>query len=119
MKRATTGTVERTPRAVAPVRAAFVSQLTCEAVLGIDSRRFLEVLVPRCGRHVSKVGKLRVVPLDVAERVLRAMAEEQRAANDSDDGKAERAPVVDVVPETVDGVLAKMGYERVRNACRG
>lgn len=47
----------RPPVVVAPL---LVSQLNCEAVGGIDARRFLEVL-PRLGVPIAKVGKLRLV----------------------------------------------------------
>jgi hypothetical protein len=41
------------PRAPVVVRAAYVSQETCRELLGIDARRYLELLVPLCRGDVA------------------------------------------------------------------
>ena len=97
------------PRGVVPLAAVFVSQETCLAVLGVDARRYLELVVPLCKGDVSAIGKLRLVPLDVAEAAIRALA--KAGDNETDDGAAAVDPGE---PRTVDEVLARLGWERVR-----
>jgi hypothetical protein len=103
------------PRQPVAVAAAYVSQLTCLQLLGIDARRYLETVVPRCKGDVVPLGKLRLVPLDVAVLRLRELA-----ASDDDEhrGVAADASEVDVEaeddqPTSVDAVLRRLGKERV------
>ena len=79
------------PRPELALVSAMVSQLTCLAVLGIDSRRYLEELVPQCA-SVVKLGKLRLVEVDDALRALRAMTPTESAATanaENDQGEPE------------------------------
>lgn len=94
------------PRAPIVVAAAYVSQLTSAPLLGIDARRFLDVLVPACRPDVIHVGKLRLVELARAVEALRAMATE----NDDSSTETEHD---DDQPATADQVLAALGMERV------
>jgi hypothetical protein len=89
------------------VSPATVSQLTSLAILGVDERRFLELLVPRCKR-VAHVGRLRLVPLDEAMRALATLANDATPPmpGGNDDPGDERQP------ETVDDFLAVMGLRR-------
>ncbi|HSY22819.1 MAG TPA: hypothetical protein VK841_11925 [Polyangiaceae bacterium] len=92
------------PRAVVSVTAAMVSQLTCLQLLGVDPRRYLDEVVPRCKGDVTSLGQLRIVPLDIAVAALRRLAL-------TDQG--EEAPArVERQPETADEVLAALGLER-------
>ncbi|HSY24213.1 MAG TPA: hypothetical protein VK841_18930 [Polyangiaceae bacterium] len=93
----------RAPVVVAP---AMVSQLNSEPTIGIDPRRFLDHLVPLCKGDVTKLGKLRLVPLDVAVEALRRLAE----TGEGDD--AESGEPTERQPETADAVLAALGMER-------
>lgn len=77
------------PKTTPTVAPVMVSQLTAIAILGVDERRFLELLVPRC-RGVAQVGRLRLVEVTEALRVLRELAPagdetpaETAAANDA------------------------------------
>jgi hypothetical protein len=88
-----------------PVQPAFVSQLTCLALLGIDPRRYLDALVPRCHGSVALVGKLRLLPLEVAVAALR------RA--EPDDGEQDDNVARERQPETAAEVLAALGRRRV------
>jgi hypothetical protein len=94
----------RRPREPVHVAAAMVSQLTCTALLGIDPRRYLDALIPLCKGDVTPLGRLRIVPLDIAVAALRRLAV-------TDAG--EEAPArVERQPETADEVLAALGLER-------
>jgi hypothetical protein len=95
------------PRAPVVVRPAHVSQLNCEAILGIDPRRFLELLVPRCA-HVSIVGKLRVISVEDADDALRSLA------TDSSELAATEVDVNGDDDEigTADDVLRRLGRRR-------
>ena len=88
------------------VRAAFVSQENCRELLGIDARRFLELLLPLCTGHVTPLGKLRLVPLGVAEDRLQAHARDGDPTGDDDQRELEPQP------ETADEVLAMLGRRR-------
>jgi hypothetical protein len=97
-------------RAEAPliVRASFVSQETCLAVLGIKTRKFLEVLVPLCGRNVIRVGRTVLVPIDVAEAALLDLAGEAVV-----EGRVELQDQFRQ-PGSVDEVLAHVGLRAAR-----
>jgi len=60
---------------VVPVAPVTVSHLTCLSVLGIDERRFLELLVPHC-HGVARLGRLRLVPIEEALRTLATLSTE-------------------------------------------
>lgn len=88
------------PRATVAAYAAFVSQLTSLLLLGVDPRRYLDLVVPLCRGHVTELGKLRLIPLDVAVEALRSLANAEPAA-----------PVADTDDEapTRDAILARIG----------
>jgi hypothetical protein len=96
---------ELRPRAPVVVRPTHVSQLTCEAVLGIDPRRYLEVLVPHCA-HVATVGKLRIISLEDAEEALRALSKSSAEPAATDNA------VEDEGPATADEFLSRLGRRR-------
>ena len=95
------------PHAPVVTAAQFVSQLSCAALLGVDPRRFLDVVVPLCRPDVVHVGKLRLIEVARAVDVLRGMV-----AGDGAEG-----PTTDEdepgQPETAEEVLAALGLERV------
>jgi hypothetical protein len=93
------------PRAPVVVSAASVSQLTCLALLGVDPRRFLDVLIPRCS-NVAKLGRLRLVPLEDAVEGLRTLAVDDSESAD------EAVEPSEGQPESADEVLAALGMER-------
>jgi hypothetical protein len=102
------------PRPPVALRASFVSQENCFAVLGVDPRRYLERVVPICQGHVIALGKLRLTPIDVAEEKLREMAaapsvdasapdsDEHQDDDDEDEGQ----------PRSVNEVLRAVGRAR-------
>jgi hypothetical protein len=94
------------PRPPVTVGAAMVSQLTSLPLLGIDARRYLDHVVPLCGEAVVRLGKLRLVPVDVAVTVLQGLAAPQDAATEPD------GPNDDEQPRSIDDVLARVGLER-------
>lgn len=96
------------PRTPIAVQAAFVSQENCAALLGVNPRRFLEHVVPLCGGHVVKLGKLRLVPLDVAIAKLRALA----SSDDVEGIDLTRDDDDDPQPQTADDVLRALGKTR-------
>lgn len=90
------------PRQPVAMAAAMISQLTSMPLIGVDERRFLDVVVPMCRDVVVSVGRLRLVPLDIAVERLRATAV----------GADAEAPDSDVSqPETAAAVLARLGKE--------
>ena len=94
------------------VTPATVSQLTALATLGIDERRFLEQVVPRC-RDVARVGRLRVVPVAEALRALRELApgdDEVEAPAPNDVPKPTDDQAIDFA--SADEVLARLGRRR-------
>jgi hypothetical protein len=98
---------EPRPRKLRPpivVRPSFVSQVTAPVLLGLCTRKFLEVLVPKCEGEVVRVGRTVLIPLEVAETALRSMANGERGADepDHDDGQA----------GSVDSLLASVGLRR-------
>jgi hypothetical protein len=87
------------------VRPSFVSQDTSFAVLGLTPRKFLDLLVPRCRGDVVRVGRTILLPIEVAEAALHAMAgnsTEVEAELDDDDAQ----------PTSVDEILASVGVRR-------
>ncbi len=99
----------RDPNPAPALAPALVSQLTSIAILGIDERRFLDRVVPLCRPHVTRFGKLRLIPIDVAVAKLRELADGDEAVNPTvaaNDGAASE-------PRTVDEVLARVGHRRV------
>jgi hypothetical protein len=93
----------RAPTAVAP---ATVSQLTCAAVLGVDPRRYLDLVVPRLAGRVAHVGRLRVARVD---DVLAALAE---LASVNTDGTASAEALTEhdeSEPQNADQFLAALG----------
>lgn len=98
-----------TPRPPVALRAAFVSQENCFAVLGVDPRRYLDRVVPLCRGHVVALGKLRLTPLDVAEEKLREVA----AAQSSEAAGAECGEDKDPdQPASINDVLRAVGRAR-------
>jgi hypothetical protein len=97
---------KRAPVAIAPV---MISQLNSEPGIGVDHRRFLDQVVPLCRPHVMAVGRLRIVPLEVALDALQQMV----LSGDSDPPADDHADVP-AQPETEDAVLAELGLEVVR-----
>ncbi len=101
----------RSPIAIAP---ATVSQLSSLQTLGVDERRFLELVVPKCG-HVSKLGRLRVVEVEEAIRVLRELSPagegevETRVSSDA-------PPAEDPEEEEGGSLLTKLGRVRKTGA---
>jgi len=99
------------PRAPLTVAAAMVSQLTCLVLLGIDPRRYLELLLPLCAGQVTALGKLRLVPLDVAVAKLGELATDCDLnigiAPENDHGDDDQ-------PTSVNDVLARVGHELAR-----
>lgn len=91
------------PRVV--VASVLVTQLNCEAVIGVNARRYLEIVVPLCNGHVVSLGKLRAIPVDVVLEKLRS-----RAIDDT--GKTE--PTFDDHEQfdTPDAVLARIGMRK-------
>lgn len=94
-------TKRRDPVSAAPLS---VSQLTALPLLGIDARRYLQLLAAHEVPH-AKLGKLRVAMLDDVRTILRELAAVPEGAQR--DGN-EEAPQ----PETGDAVLAAMGLRR-------
>ena len=92
------------PREAVTTSAFFVSQLTCVPLLGIDARRYLDLVrehdLPR-----TRVGKLVLVEVRVISSLL------SHLAVDGDSASTEPTVVVDDddEPTTVDGVLARIG----------
>ncbi len=103
--------VPRAPTAVAP---AMVSQLTSMAILGLDERRFLEQLVPRC-RSVAHVGRLRVVEVEEAVRVLRDLAPTEATGEEASEVPREEGDESGDF-SSVDAVLRKLGRVRTKGA---
>jgi len=107
MKRATK------PRPPVALRASFVSQENCFAVLGVDPRRYLERVVPLCRGHVIALGKLRLTPIDVAEEKLRDMAATPSADVSVPDGDEDQDDDEDEgQPRSVNEVLRAVGRAR-------
>lgn len=88
--------------ATAPVS---VSQLTVEALVGIDPRRYLELLADHPDVPRACVGKLRVVALDDLRGLL------ARLSTTSSGEREEHAPRADE-PTTADDVLSRLGLRR-------
>jgi hypothetical protein len=84
------------------VRASYVSQDTAPALLGLCARKYLEVVVPKCAGDVVRVGRTVLVPLEVAESALRALAISGSDPAADDDGQ----------PTCVDAVLKSVGMRR-------
>jgi hypothetical protein len=93
------------PRPPVIVGAAMVSQLNSLPLLGVDPRRFLDLVVPACCQVVP-LGRLRIVSLDDAIEALRSLAND--GAKTAEEGRRCDA----LQPETVDQVLAALGMER-------
>lgn len=96
--------MKRTPRSPQLVAPVLVTQLNCEAVIGVNERRYLESVLPLCEGHVIEIGKLRAVPVDVLLEKLSA-----RVALVAERPSVERtAPQ----PTSADDVLADLGLRR-------
>ena len=96
----------RTPRPPVVVRPSFVSQETAFTVLGLTSRKFLDVLVPRCRADVVRVGRTVLLPTEVAEVALRSLTGDHATATPEHDADDDEQPV------TVDSILASVGMHR-------
>lgn len=81
-----------------------ISQLTCEAAVGINARRFLELL-PKLGIHVAEIGKLRLVQIDAFESALMKLGDSSAIDDDEEN-------VDDEQPTDASAVLAKLGLRR-------
>jgi hypothetical protein len=95
----------RKPRPDLVLRPSFVSQENAFAVLGLTPRKFLDEVVPLCHGSVARMGRTALVPIEVAEAVLRSLASaspDAEAGRDCDDGQ----------PTSVDQVLASVGVRR-------
>ncbi len=101
------------------VRPLFVSQETAFVVLGITPRKFLDLVVPMCRDSVVRIGKSALIPADVAEGRLLALAARGASANpttatargdgDGDgDGKNDDGEGA----QTVDEILRRLGRQR-------
>jgi hypothetical protein len=97
------------PRATIEPRPLFVSQLTSLSMLGVQPRLFLERVIPLCGGSVVRLGKLRLVALDVVVDALQKLALSNDAVVPDDD-------VVDEDNDdefaSADAFLAKLGRRR-------
>lgn len=92
------------PIAPAPLS---VSQLNCLALVGIDPRRWLELLLAHAEVPRSAVGKLRVVAVDDLRMLLAALACTKDAADVID-------PVEDDdQPTSAGDVLSRLGLRKV------
>ncbi len=90
------------PREPIAPHALSVSQLTTLALLGIDPRRYLDLLAAHSVPH-ARVGKLRVALLDDVRATIRRISE---SSDDTPEAECERQP------ETADEVLSKLGLRR-------
>lgn len=90
---------------IAPAPVA-ISQLNCVQVVGIDPRRYLELLVAHPEVPRSVVGKLRVVAVEDFTSLLVALRFSRPLATDI----VEDAD--DETPTTADAVLAELGLRR-------
>ena len=101
------------PRAPIATAPSHVSQLTVEALFGVDSRRFLELLRDHANElTVTAIGKLRVVSVDDLRELLSRLAlasSSTRVEVDADAGDADND---DDQPATADEVLARLGRRR-------
>ncbi len=95
-------TLRERPLSIVPL---LVTQLNCEAVIGVNGRRYLESIVPRFAGHVIAIGKLRAIPADVLLERLRGLPSPsaEEPIETADDDKQ---------PETADGVLRAIGLRR-------
>ncbi len=107
----------RAPRALRPratqtlvVAPATVTDLTAPAVIGLEARTFREFVGREHVPH-ARLGHRIVARVD---DVLAALDRVARRAKDDKPASDEPAPDGDEQPETVDGVLAALGKERVR-----
>lgn len=91
------------PRPDVVAAPTHVSQITCTALLGIDPRRYLDLLLAHPEVPRAAIGKLRVVALDDLRALL------ARLATSDDSAPAE---VRDDAPATADAVLAAIGMRR-------
>jgi hypothetical protein len=81
-----------------------VSQLTSEAVLGCNARRYLEEIVPIVEAHgflVARIGKLRIASVEEVESALLAPRAEGMTE--------QKTSIDDGAPESVSAVLAHLG----------
>lgn len=95
------------PRDRSLMAAVAVSQLTIEAVVGIDPRRYLELLAAHPELPRTSVGRLRIVPLDGLQDLLAHLAVSAAPAGE-DGGEDDGEPS----PLTADTVLARIGLRR-------
>ena len=100
------------PRAPVVVAPLAVSQLNCEAVAGINARRFLDWLAAHPAIPRARVGKLVLVEASVLLAHLAELATggDERDDGDRDDERDDKP--ANVTPDTVDGVLAALGRRR-------
>ena len=98
------------------VRPLFVSQETAFVVLGITPRKFLDLVVPMCLDSVVRIGKSALIPADVAEGKLLALAARGATTNptattERADGEANDDYDGDGV-QTADQILRGLGRRR-------
>jgi hypothetical protein len=94
----------RPPPSITPV---YVSQLTVEALVGINPRRYLDLLAAHPNVTRAEVGKLRVVALEDLRALLARLSDTSTAEKPSSD-------VDDEPAASTDDVLAQLGVRRVR-----
>ena len=98
------------PREPVSAMPSFVSQLTSLPLLGIDDRRYRELLVDHPEVPRTRIGKLVLVELDAMRELLRRLAveapsgnaEAEPAGEDDDDRRL----------DSPDAVLAAIGRRR-------
>ena len=96
------------PRPGQTITPVLVTQLNCDAVIGVDPRRYLEKVVPLCPGHVAEIGKLRAVPVAVVLEAMRTLA----GTRATEAGATPIALGDDDELDTADKVLARLGMRR-------
>ncbi len=99
------------PRPAVATSPSHVSQLTVEAVAGIDPRRFLELLSAHPDVPRAAVGRLRVVALDDLRDLLERLATTVKDAGD-DEGAGDDEDEDEDEPLTEEAILARLGMRR-------
>jgi hypothetical protein len=91
----------------------FVSQETAFVMLGITSRKFREIVVPLCRGSVVRVGKSALIPADVAEERLKALADDSMEFAADPETHAAGDGRGTTEPQTLSEILRAVGRERI------